>query len=311
MATTTANLGLTKPDYNDAADVAVINRNMDTIDGEVGNLRRNIETVQRELDETQADFNPSILQRDRVWNLLDNSDFRNPVNQRGETSYTGGYGIDRWRMRDSGKMTLADYGLTVQSGAVYQYHETGKFQNKPHTLAAMTTDGELLIAVMNPLDAFAYADNGLGMGIEGGNVAIALPSGRIYAWAALYEGEYTADTLPAYMPKGYASELLECMRYYVRFGSNAQMTFIGYGFSNTAGRFSIPLNVPMRETPAVTFESLSTCRIYPGSITPTSVGGKGMTGSMVTFGVSVASGITANAPAVFWPGSMVELSADL
>ena len=29
-------------------------------------------------------------------NLLDNSDFINPVNQRGQASYTGGYCIDRW-----------------------------------------------------------------------------------------------------------------------------------------------------------------------------------------------------------------------
>lgn len=35
-----------------------------------------------------------------------------------------------------------------------------------------------------------------------------------YKWAALYEGEYTADTLPEYRSKGYSIELLECQRYY-------------------------------------------------------------------------------------------------
>ena len=33
-------------------------------------------------------------------------------------------------------------------------------------------------------------------------------------WAALYEGEYTVETLPEYQPKGYGAELLECQRYY-------------------------------------------------------------------------------------------------
>ena len=34
-------------------------------------------------------------------NLLINTDFRNPVNQRGQTSYTGvGYGIDMWKVSD-------------------------------------------------------------------------------------------------------------------------------------------------------------------------------------------------------------------
>lgn len=34
------------------------------------------------------------------------------------------------------------------------------------------------------------------------------------AWVALYEGEYTADTLPPYVSKGYTAELAECQRYY-------------------------------------------------------------------------------------------------
>ena len=33
------------------------------------------------------------------------------------------------------------------------------------------------------------------------------------AWVALYEGEYTAETLPPYVSKGYAAELAECQRY--------------------------------------------------------------------------------------------------
>lgn len=36
MATSTTNFGLTKPAYNESADVAVINTNMDTIDGVMG-----------------------------------------------------------------------------------------------------------------------------------------------------------------------------------------------------------------------------------------------------------------------------------
>ena len=36
MATQTTNLHLTKPDYTDAADIAVINTNMDTLDAKVG-----------------------------------------------------------------------------------------------------------------------------------------------------------------------------------------------------------------------------------------------------------------------------------
>lgn len=33
-------------------------------------------------------------------------------------------------------------------------------------------------------------------------------------WTAAYEGAYTAETLPPYVPKGYVAELAECRRYY-------------------------------------------------------------------------------------------------
>lgn len=44
------------------------------------------------------------------WNLLDNSDFRNPVNQKGLALYEGsGYGIDRWRCSsDNWNVSVAD-----------------------------------------------------------------------------------------------------------------------------------------------------------------------------------------------------------
>ena len=42
MATTTTNLGLTKPAYSDSADVSVLNSNMDLIDAEAGRVRGNI-----------------------------------------------------------------------------------------------------------------------------------------------------------------------------------------------------------------------------------------------------------------------------
>ena len=42
-------------------------------------------------------------------NLLDNSDFRNPVNQKGQTSYTEvGYTIDRWYKENFSVLTVND-----------------------------------------------------------------------------------------------------------------------------------------------------------------------------------------------------------
>ena len=52
-------------------------------------------------------------------NLLDNSDFRNPVNQRGATSYTGaGYTIDRWENNS------AACKLTVENGCIHMQNNS-------------------------------------------------------------------------------------------------------------------------------------------------------------------------------------------
>lgn len=50
-------------------------------------------------------------------NLLDNWYFANPVNQRGQTEYTGDvYGVDRWKsLSDKIQMTIVDGGLTVST----------------------------------------------------------------------------------------------------------------------------------------------------------------------------------------------------
>jgi hypothetical protein len=67
-------------------------------------------------------------------------------------------------------------------------------------------------------------------------------------WAALYEGEYTVETLPEYQPKGHAAELLECQRYYVSFGN---MTFRSSISEDPIHNITIMFPVPMRISPTI------------------------------------------------------------
>lgn len=300
MAKTTTNLGLTKPEYTEAADIGVINSNMDAIDAAVQEVRAGVTSVGN-----------ALQMRDRVYNLLDNSDWRNPVNQRGATNgnYTGGFILDRWQANGNSFVLSAD-GITVPpSGRVAQRVEKGVIDGaKAYTGVVISSAGVTYINADGAVTIAINTDN------SGYDEVIVQNTGTVavtVAYVALYEGEYTAETVPAYVPKGYAAELHECMRYYVRFLSNAQLTFIGYGYSATAGRFSIPVGVQMRSTPELIFGDLSACLIYPGGIVPTGIGGRAVVGPAVTFGLTAASGITANAPAVLRPGTVVELSADL
>lgn len=151
-------------------------------------------------------------------NLLDNSDFRNPVNQRGQTNYkNSGYTIDRWSMwieSGNGSLTVHNGYISIMfenHGSIVQYLEKGVLDSsKTYTLAIKTLDDGVqlkypaYIVHGENTDTFYLTDlrNGDAMNVE---------------WIALYEGEYFLDTLPEYQPKGYATELAECQRYAIPF----------------------------------------------------------------------------------------------
>lgn len=173
-------------------------------------------------------------------NLLDNSDFRNPVNQRGQlTAVNGTYLFDRWIVANeafAGNVTASTNSsgttFTNDQGAqrccvLQRIYDENCYDGK-YTAALKTTNGLII----------GYIDKGFG-GTNIHQVTFWIDNGATVVWAALYEGSYTADNLPPYVPKGYAVELAECMRYYQRFG------VVGLTCRNN-GRASVNLHVPMR-----------------------------------------------------------------
>ena len=101
--------------------------------------------------------------------------------------------------------------------------------------------------------------------IPGGILQLHVPEGNVLAmriyinvgysltmkWAALYEGTYTADTLPPYVPKGYAAELAACQRYYRKCDSV-------YVVADSNGYYAINFEAPMRIAPTMTVANMST-----------------------------------------------------
>ena len=186
----------------------------------------------------------NVVKKAAPVNLLDNSDFRNPVNQRGQTSYTGSYGIDRWRVWDGITMTVQNGYISSQNGAFFQYFKPDDFHDGVYTLAVKRTDGAILVFSHQIKEQFEWdwGASGLGLGIDG-NVAIGIPTGD-YVWAALYEGEYTIETLPEYHPKGYAVELAECKRYYQRIHSSSGLHIAGFGVIESSANKTVRLTIP-------------------------------------------------------------------
>jgi hypothetical protein len=91
-------------------------------------------------------------------------------------------------------------------------------------------------------------------------------NGSIIEWVALYEGEYTADTLPPYVSKGYAAELAECQRYFVRFNAERDTGYsiFCWGLAEGESVFYPQLAVPitMRKGVVASIAHSSGCRCY-------------------------------------------------
>lgn len=182
-----------------------------------------------------------------VHNLLNNSDFTDPVNSNGADQYDlGGIEtIDRWKKRNTGVLTIVpNEGLQITSvgefGGLFQTIDNGikRLAGKTVTLAAYvlqspgayemmlgnsnndvtagTAYGEKTFAepglVVSSVTLPESFDNGdyLNFYIGEGDAGAAPGSVLKIAWCALYEGGYTAETLPVYCPRGYSIEAAIC-----------------------------------------------------------------------------------------------------
>ena len=214
-----------------------------------------------------------------VYNLLDNSDFVHPVAQAGVNGAHGatGYAVDRWMRTSGATVSQAADGLKIVSdktswtAGIQQRIEAKRFAD----VMTFAVRGVFPVAcrlfvyigsgTTNFGTAYFQGDaaertlvlkltkpDGL-TGDEVVNVYISPDTGStgtaaVVRWAALYEGEYTAETLPPYVPKGYAAELAECLRYYRRITATNE-TFAGY-CANSVSYCMIPLQT-MRIKPSL------------------------------------------------------------
>lgn len=199
-----------------------------------------------------AETGKQIKRAITVLNLLDNSDFTNPVNQRGGTSYTGNvYTVDRWMIWSdtlNATVEIEDDGLKLNAGTskkmcIVQYFEKGYLSADNYTLAWKTADGVIHIN-NNPVISETSRDY----------IEIVPNASCKIVWAALYEGEYTAETLPPYVRKGYAAEVAECIRYYCFGGRYYSHAMTKYNLYNSA----VKTLFPMRAKPTITLVSPST-----------------------------------------------------
>ena len=157
--------------------------------------------------------------------LISNGNFTNPVNQRGASSYDGSgskkYTIDRWFTTSSvtGAVVVGSRFVKVAGGAtisqIIPAVVDGSFPSDTdvgYTAVARETNGTLHIT-----NGSGVSDSKLSfeIGDAGSGITVTLGSGN-WEYCALYRGIYTADNIPGYQPKDFATQLIDCYRYYYR-----------------------------------------------------------------------------------------------
>ena len=196
-------------------------------------------------------------------NLLDNSDFRIAQAGYGGLHGTQKYACDRWydtygfgsfSFNESEGLTIAY--ATNHAYLVQKINGASLLHGKTVTLAMQLSDGSVYaksgVFVSDGASFIIDIATDKTLTLFSDRVEFVVTSGSMtIKWAALYEGSYTADTLPPYVPKGYAAELAECQRYFWRCNNTWFAEGAGYAFSDTEFYVSIVLPQIMRVTPTM------------------------------------------------------------
>lgn len=261
-----------------------------------------LKCIQSTADAADTYANKAVATKNELYahNLLDNSDLTNPVNQRGETSYSSTsssaltYTVDRW---------LCQMGiLTVDAGHVnwssnqrasykrfMQKVDMKFYAGKTYTLAMLARVNEVSGAVYLRLANNSAPISGASTRINSTTEDfvwfvfshtlvsdIEVPAFDILVSstasdylnidikaAAIYEGEYIAEAPTVYQSKGYSAELAECQRYYL------PLTTVGryagcVGSSSANVQFFIPTPSEFAATPSLSGLSRITFRTDGG-----------------------------------------------
>ena len=175
-------------------------------------------------------------------NMLDNADFRNPVNQRAESEYSVSrkYTLDRWALYTSGGSVRRNSGyvtLSCTNGAAYMIQPmrlTG-LAGRAVTLSVQLLAGSGKIGVFANSDMYSVVSP-TSKAVSGGgvhSVTAVVPSnasGFLCAYISCATGETLniaramleygdESTLAQSAPGNYDAELLACIRYAVAIGT--------------------------------------------------------------------------------------------
>lgn len=172
------------------------------------------------------------------YNYLDNSNFKNPINQRRVSSnFAAGYCIDRWvwTPNSNGTCSLSADGIAITAPG-------GTLKQK--VISSLSSDYVASIGIVSG-NAIAEYDS------ETQIFTISSETGCTISWAKLENG-----ILPTkWEPKNYVSELYECFRWLViydtKYVNNNLLIGNGAGQSTTIAQIVLVLPNTMYSNPSI------------------------------------------------------------
>lgn len=303
-----------------------------------------------QLDHSAQDIDDTITKTSQLTgrNLLDNWYFADPINQRGQTSYTGAvYGVDRWRSLTGNTISVEMSGLRITGSNDTSFSNMIQ-QNIPeellNALDGKTVTASILVSENTGGGAVAArlgaaAGNAVTTGLSTYTVTFnksshsyfsiqcATPKAANFVVQAVKLELGTQQTLARKAvdgtwtlidpPPNKAEELAKCQRYFYRKKGPGSYSNYGNGYINSANGAFIFVNVPeMRVAPTVAASGnfrLST----PGtaiSVTSISSGGASTNG-FYRISASAANSLTSNTPVWLQANNdvstYIDFSADL
>lgn len=303
-----------------------------------------------QLDHSAQDIDDTITKTSQLTgrNLLDNWYFADPINQRGQTSYTGAvYGVDRWRSLTGNTISVEMSGLRITGSNDTSFSNMIQ-QNIPeellNALDGKTVTASILVSENTGGGAVAArlgaaAGSAVTTGLSTLTVAFnksshsyfsiqhATPKTANFVVQAVKLELGTQQTLARKAvdgtwvlidpPPNKAEELAKCQRYFYRKKGPGSYSNYGNGYINSANGAFIFVNVPeMRVAPTVAASGnfrLST----PGtaiSVTSISSGGASTNG-FYRISASAANSLTSNTPVWLQANNdvstYIDFSADL
>lgn len=202
-----------------------------------------------------------------------NGNFRQPVNQREATSYTGGgsvvYSIDGWKLTPAGNYnvttrTLSGASYTARACGIYQFCELsrGNLAVGDTISVTLSVGGQVYTASMPLADRDAYSNfSNVPAGFSNDDFEI-VPVGYSSSNPTIYNvGIYAKKALTLdyikwekgtiatpYQDPVYEEELMKCMRYYQRISYDVGFPVSALG---QRYRFCMSLMAPMRAKPSL------------------------------------------------------------